>query len=68
MRYQLVGTTVSLFLAFGAAAQTSITSGGVGGRAWSGPIAEAFFSDNSMLILRPHAEIMANWPRQLPPT
>jgi hypothetical protein len=59
VRYQLV-TTVSLFLAFGAAAQT-ITSGGVGGRAWSGPIAEAFFTDDSMLILRPHAEIMDNW-------
>jgi hypothetical protein len=62
MRNRLMeAAVVSVFLVSAAAAQTNISSGSVTGRNWRGPIADAFFTDQSMLTLRPHPEITSNW-------
>jgi hypothetical protein len=61
VRNRLTITVLALFLAATATAQTQIRSGNVAGQAWQGAIADAFYTDGTMLTVRPHAEIMENW-------
>jgi hypothetical protein len=58
---RLMAIAVALCMASTAVAQTQIRSGNVAGQAWQGAIAAAFYTDDTMLTLRPHAEIMENW-------
>lgn len=55
----MAGTVVSLFLATGAVAQDA--AGAMIGQTWSDPAANAFFTDDGTMTLRPTGEIEANW-------
>ncbi|MFA5581645.1 MAG: hypothetical protein WDA25_06800 [Paracoccaceae bacterium] len=59
----MAGTVVSLFLATGAVAQDGmgITPGSAMGQTWSDGAANAFFTDDGSMTLRPTGEIEANW-------